>query len=190
LTILFQASLGSFVTVRSIFTAVLTFQGIDDLVMHVAWAANLRRIGLWMSKLNAMASTTVQTCHCDFSRVFSCFFLIYLYIYNIYIYVYLHLFIYLYLVVSIYLCLYIYIFISIYIHFFWRPQHATAGCSDSCFGRLPFWLETNCKSYDRLPGLHFQHSLSARGRVIQLLQEPLGFNQVYNYINYIFIFIY
>jgi hypothetical protein len=81
LTILFQASLGSFVTVRSIFTAVLTFQGIDDLVMHVAWAANLRRIGLWMSKLNAMASTTVQTCHCDFSRVFSCFFLIYLYIY-------------------------------------------------------------------------------------------------------------
>jgi hypothetical protein len=130
LTILFQASLGSFVTVRSIFTAVLTFQGIDDLVMHVAWAANLRRIGLWMSKLNAMASTTVQTCHCDFSRVFSCFFHIYLYIYNIYIYVYLHLFIYLYLVVSIYLCLYIYIYIYIYT-FFLAPA--------ACHGRLQ-WL--------------------------------------------------
>ena len=119
-----------------------------------------------------------------FSVVFSLS--IYIYIYNIYIYmyIYIYLFIYLYLVISIYLCLYI------YIHFFWRPQHATAGCSDSCFGRLPFWLETNCKSYDRLPGLHFQHSLSARGRVIQLLQEPLGFSQVYNYINYIFIYIY
>ena len=114
----------------------------------------------------------------------------YLFIYIIYIYICIFTFIYLYLVISIYLCLYIYIYISIYIHFFWRPQHATAGCSDSCFGRLPFWLETNCKSYDRLPGLHFQHSLSARGRVIQLLQEPLGFSQVYNYINYIFIYIY
>jgi hypothetical protein len=130
LTILFQASLGSFVTVRSIFTAVLTFQGIDDLVMHVAWAANLRRIGLWMSKLNAMASTTVQTCHCDFSRVFSCFFLIYLYIYNIYICIFT--FIYLFIFSCFHLFVFIYIYIYIYIYTFFLAPAA-------CHGRLQ-WL--------------------------------------------------